>query len=138
MIKLLQAKQKGDDDDDLGDDRSSIITSNDKLIQQQLENNGFTVFLCVDQASDGGSRVERARCYPVVLDIPRDIADAMNVEANFFRVRQNCRIEQFPFESFTLPAKFLDRLAVDFDGSRAVRERFTDEIGNDRNQGHSD
>ena len=76
------AQMKGGEDD-FGEAGSTIITSNDKMLQRQLYDKGFTVIACVDQASDGGSRVERARCYPVVLDIPRDVANALAVEACF-------------------------------------------------------
>jgi len=64
-------KPKGADEGDGSEDENvNILTSSDKMIKQQLEEEGFTVIICVYQTSDGGSRVEQARCYPVVLDIP--------------------------------------------------------------------
>ena len=110
-------KPKGADEGDGSDDENvNILTSNDKLIKQQLEEEGFTVILCVDQASDGGSRVERARCYPVVLDIPRDIAEELDVEGNFVRVMRQCRIPQFPFEMFMLSDRHLVELDEAMEG----------------------
>ena len=85
-------------------------------MKQQLEDEGFTVLLCVDQASDGGSYVERARCYPIVLNIPRDIADELGVEANFVRVFRQCRVPQFPFECFTLSDAHLRELREEVEG----------------------
>ena len=110
-------KPKGADEWHGSDDENvKILTSNDKLIKQQLEEEGFTVILCVDPASDGGSRVERARCYPVVLDIPRDIADELAVEGNFVRVMRQRRIPQFPFEMFMLSDRHLVELDEAMEG----------------------
>ena len=106
----------GDQGETIDEEPGNIITSNDKLMKQQLEDEGFTVLLCVDQATDGGSYVERARCYPVVLDIPRDIADELDVEANFARVLRRCRAPQFPFEAFTLSDKHLRELQEEAEG----------------------
>jgi site-specific DNA-cytosine methylase len=110
-------KPKGaDEGDGSDDDNVNILMSTNKLIKQQLEEEGFTVILCVDQASDGGSRVERARCYPVVLDIPRDIAEELDVEGNFVRVMRQCRIPQFPLEMFMLSGRHLVELDEAMEG----------------------
>ena len=110
-----EAKQGGGGDGS-DDENAKILTSNDKLVKQLLEEEVFTVIICVYQASDGGSRVERARCYPVVLDIPRDIAEELDVEGIAVRVWRQRRIPQFPFDVFLLSDGQLLELDEAMDG----------------------
>ena len=60
--------------------------------------------------------MERARCYPVVLDIPRDIAEELDVEGIFVRVVRQCRMPQFPFEMSMLSDSHLVELDETMEG----------------------
>ena len=73
-----------------------------KVLKQQFEAKGFTVVLVYDSASAGGSRAERDRCYPVIYDIPRDIADKLDLEGNFNRILKAMVLAPYDYCLFKL------------------------------------
>ena len=73
-----------------------------KVLKQQFEAKGFTVVLVYDSASTGGSRAERDRCYPVIFDIPRDIADVLELEDTFYRLLKAMQMEPYDWKLFEL------------------------------------
>ena len=76
-----------------------------KVLKEQFEANDFTCLLVYDSASAGGSRAERDRCYPVIYDIPRDIADSLELEDNFYRLLKAMQLESYDWKLFELDDK---------------------------------
>jgi hypothetical protein len=70
------------------------------VIQTQFEDNKFTMLIVSDSATDGGSLVERDRVFPLAFDIPRNIANELQLEENYHRVLKAMRLKQYPFEFF--------------------------------------
>lgn len=73
-----------------------------KVLKKQFEDKDFTCLLVFDSASAGGSRAERDRCYPVIYDIPRDIADSLELEDNFYRLLKAMHLEPYDWKLFEL------------------------------------
>ena len=72
----------------------------------------MTCILAPDSAKLHGSAADRIRLWFLVFDIPRPMADELNMEQKFFAILDSIRMEnQFEFERFRLTDDVLRRAA---------------------------
>ena len=92
----------GDDaDDDQAD--TDLSKAESKTIKNDFEGPNMTVISVVDDPRNKGSLCARARVYPLIINIPRPLADAYRVEEHFFELFLSLRSEeQMPFDNLMI------------------------------------